>query len=142
MSRTKLSFQTCNQVLEYVNGLLESGYTKQGNWSLGQICYHLSKAMKFWRRVRSHRFGALLFTTGIPRMVPYAGELLFRIGLSAPAPLSVKPEQPVNDAEGVQLLAEALHQDTNSKQYASNNAMQLWHCGHHLGFLHPHNTTM
>ncbi len=137
MPRKRLNFQTYDEVIAYANALLENGYVKQGNWSLGQNCYHLSKAIRFWIKVRSRRLGALVFAIGIPRVVPYIGELMYRIGVSAPAPSTAVSKQPVDDAQGIRLMTEAIAEDKAVKQYSSNNVLQLWHCGHHLGFLRP-----
>ncbi|WP_390896912.1 DUF1569 domain-containing protein [Rubinisphaera margarita] len=36
-----LHFETLGAAVDDARGLLASGYTRQGNWSLGQICRHL-----------------------------------------------------------------------------------------------------
>jgi|GEM_PF-2943164 len=141
MSRKRLRFQTYDEVLDYANGLLANGYVKQGNWSLGQNCFHLSRAISFWRKMRCRRLPAFAFTIGLPRIVPWIGELMYRIGVSAPAPPSAVSPEPVDDAEGIRLLTEAIAKDKAAKQYSANNVLQLWHCGHHLGFLLPNSET-
>ena len=137
MARKKLHFKTLNEVLAYAKDLSEKGYVKQGKWSLGQNCFHLAKALGFWQTIRSYKLGALLFLSGIPRLIPYMGEFMYFVGISAPAASALVTKETVEDAVGIKLLQQAILKEQSLKQYSTNNRLQLWHCGHHLGFLLP-----
>ena len=41
MTRRKLKFETLPETVEEAQGLLASGYVRNGNWSLGQACRHI-----------------------------------------------------------------------------------------------------
>ena len=40
-----LAFSDSREILAEVDRLLESGYERSGNWSLGQICHHLMEVL-------------------------------------------------------------------------------------------------
>jgi hypothetical protein len=44
--RRELTFASYNDIMPEIDRLMERGYTKVGHWSLGQACYHLSRAMR------------------------------------------------------------------------------------------------
>lgn len=44
--RRTLSFASLDRVMPEVDRLLDEGYSPSGNWTLGQMCHHLTKSIQ------------------------------------------------------------------------------------------------
>ena len=109
LRREDLWFETLDDMLNDADNLLASGYQKAGNWSLGQICWHLAgpidQSIDGW-------------TVKVPGIMRFAATTFMRKRfLTKPWPAGIKipkgfrptfmpPEVP--DEEGVALLHKAV----------------------------------
>jgi hypothetical protein len=148
MNRRTLRFHDFDAVLRDARALLAGGYSRAGNWSLGQVCQHLATV-----------FGMSL--DGFPSRAPWPIRLVARtfvLGrilrhkvfyLRAPSPKYLQPPGSVEDAAGLQRLEESVKRlagHTGAMQphpiFGELTAEQwlevhLWHCEHHFSFLLP-----
>ncbi len=148
--RRSLQFGELEQVLAEVDSLLAKGYEKSGNWSLGQICWHMRSTMESnmngypnWMVILGFPLRPLLRFFGLPRLlagkspkgIPTAGMFV-----------------PANDVADAREVAEfrkcvkafmswqhSLHPHPgfgkmSAEQFATFHAA---HAAHHLSFLHP-----
>jgi len=112
--RRSLQFENLEQVIAEVDSLLAQGYEKSGNWSLGQICWHMRLTMQSnmsgyptWMVVLGFPLRPLLRFFGLPRLlagtspagIPTAGML---------APANAMADAAVVDASRTCLNAFAL----------------------------------
>jgi hypothetical protein len=146
-NRRKLTITSLDQVMPEVDRLLE-GYTKDGNWSLGQVCNHLSAMV-------------VCSMDGFPEQLPW----LFRVTIGAlkkrrvlatgmmPQGINLPDRHAPKPNLDDRIEAEALR--TALRRYAtyagamavhpafgpSTNAewtqIHCIHIGHHLSFLRP-----
>lgn len=146
--RTALKFNEYADVLRDIQALHSAPYKKTGQWSLAQICKHLS----FYLR------GSL---EGFPMMLPWivrvtVGRMLLNRSLKETmrkpggptAPQSVYPEQP-GDKDAVEEITALLQRLSNHQGQLFPSALfgnitpQQWktlhlnHAAHHLSFLVP-----
>ncbi len=133
MQRRVVRFETLRDVLEDIERLQRDGYSRAGNWSLGQVCNHLAQAV------------ALTENSRVPRVVQRIGIWLFlrsaplgRIGnvLGLRLPTTRPQNVPVDDETGVERLTAAIDR-VSSDEGNPTIAFHLWHCQHHLSFLVP-----
>ncbi len=144
--RTDLRFTGYDQIIQDIETLHKKGYVKNGNWTLGQICQHLSF---YWK-------GSL---DGFPIMLPWIirvtiGKLALKSSLNTTlrkpggqtAPQSVFPAQS-DDAPAVAEAAALLRRlQTNTGPLHPSalfgeltndqwKTLHLNHSAHHLSFL-------
>jgi hypothetical protein len=141
--RRKLHFADTNAVAADI-GRLRAGYTRAGNWSLPQACWHLSKALRFsmrpgpWDPVHPGKTRWLL------PVILIAG----RIPSGVHAPERVTPASDVPDAaidEFLTALEELKHYKGEFAPHPKFGTIKrrgfyklhLIHCAHHFGFLTP-----
>ena len=150
--RRSLKFTCLHEAIDECESLLETGYTKSGNWSLAQICCHIRLTMErnmdgypIWMTVLGFPLRPLLRRFMLPRLL--AGNSPNGIRT---ARIFVPPNNGVDDREVDQLkrcIAEFI--GTHESMYAhpgfgmmSNqefNQFHASHAAHHLSFLHPKN---
>ena len=148
MQRRQLSFQTYSEVIDDIERLRAGGYERAGNWSLGQICFHLSYYMR----------GSL---EGFPFKMPWIirkliGKRLLRKileqgGMRAgmqTIPSSRPPKELDEDAaidEAIEYLRRLEHHegDLHPSPMFDQLPLDQWqrlhlgHTAHHLSFLVP-----
>jgi hypothetical protein len=127
--------------------LLRPGYTKAGNWSLPQVCWHLNTAINYSMRPPPHpptRFkpvGSFIIKTAI---------FFGRIPSARRSPDFVKPAPDVPDAAIDEFLSTLLILKSFAGPFAPHHLagkikpedykrFHLVHCAHHLGYLSPAN---
>jgi hypothetical protein len=144
--RRTLKFADADAVAAEVRRL-GAGYTQAGNWSLPQVCWHLSKAIRFSMRPGPHP----RVKTGVMQWVQLKAILAVgRIpaGVHAPdriTPANDTPESAVDEFFGTleemkQFNGEfAPHPMLGNVRHGSFVRLHLIHCAHHLGFLSPIN---
>lgn len=139
----KIRFRKLKEVEVEVQSLLESGYRQGGEWSLGEICDHLSKSL------RAARVG---ISTYIPSFMQYgmysfAGTMA-QVTRGMQVPTLIPPTEEISDQKGVNKLVKELKKYRKQRKRAGRmflgstaakrgRKFQLWHCGHHLSFLEP-----
>jgi hypothetical protein len=147
MERRTLRFHDFDQVCQDTERLL-GGYERVGNWSLAQIADHLAQVIT-------------LSLEGFPSRMPWPMRLLarwlvlgsilrhkvFRKRLTTPAFLM--PADDLSDRDAVARLRNVIDHFTShtgplhpSPLFGTLSRDQwrevhLWHCEHHLSFLHP-----
>ncbi len=143
-----LRFDTWDQVLADVDGLLAGGYARVGQLSLGQNCNHLAIVLEGaldgfpMKWSRPMQWLARFLVLG--RMLKHKPT---RLKVTAPA--FARQEEPVDDVVGAERLRRAIDRfSAPDAEYVPHlvfgdltrnqwKHQQLWHCEHHLGFLIP-----
>ncbi len=130
-------FNSLDEVLERLHLLQKEGYTRRGNWSLGQNCNHLAVLMEFSQRFGNTLIGRFLEKIGFPVLVMRFGSIANRLGIRLPTLPFARPKQAIenDDTVGVQRLTDALAKQKCRVGAKACTRFQLWHCGHHLSFL-------
>lgn len=147
-NRRPLRFDHLDDVVREAESLLAAGYTRAGQWSLGQMCDHLAQTVERCQ-------------DGFPMMMPAPIRWLItwiawkkvlrheQINRAVPAPKWLQPPDQIEDRAGVERLKAAIaryHKHTGplhpspvfGKMSADDwRAVHLWHSEHHLSFLHP-----
>jgi hypothetical protein len=147
MERRTLRFHDFDQVLSDADRLL-AGYTRAGNWTLAQIATHLAIVLE-------------MSLDGFPRYLPWPLTLLprwFALGKilrherfrrRVPAPNYLQPGNPADDQAGVDRLRAVIERWKHhtgplkpspifgTLTHEQWREVHLWHCEHHLSFLHP-----
>jgi hypothetical protein len=142
--RRRLKFADADAVAADVRDLRE-GYSKCGNWTLEQACWHLAKALRASMRpppydpvesslIKKVQLRAILLAGRIPS------------GVRAPehiVPPGDVPESAIDDLlaaleELKQFKGEfAPHRMLGNVKHDDFVRLHMIHCGHHLGLLHP-----
>jgi Protein of unknown function (DUF1569) len=147
--RRKLRFASLDDVMPEVEGLL-TGYETVGNWSLGQICNHLSRVFNLLvdagpTRTPPNRLARLRYY--MARKGFFAIEW-FPTGVRAPTKL-VLPDEGLNDRAEAEALRIALDRfkaapgPFPTHPFLGVMSKPEWvqfncrHCAHHLGFAIP-----
>jgi hypothetical protein len=150
MKRRKLDFRSGEEVIEEINRLRESGYTKTKNWNLTQICQHLSGTMKGGMDGFGFRLPRILRATVIKWGFDYA---LKKRKLISGAPTFSFLRPKADDGEDrdsvidecIDTIKRAETFDGSLEKYAllDNLKVEDWrdfmwiHAAHHLAFLVP-----
>jgi hypothetical protein len=148
MTRRTLRFHDFDAVLADATALLGSGYHRVGKWGLGEMAEHLARVME-------------LSLDGFPSLFPWPmrlaarwfalGSMLrhrpFRMTFAAPPYLQPAPGS--DDRAGFERLRAAIERvRTHAGPFKPSpvfgelppeqwREVHLWHCEHHLSFLHP-----
>ncbi len=134
--RTKnLGFCELNEVAQRLDLLLEGDYNQIGGWSLGQNCNHLATVMEFSQRIGRTWIGSLSEKIGFPLAVMYFARTVGWLGLRVPTLPFAQQKESIDDETGVERLKLALREQQCRVGAKACTTFQLWHCGHHLGFL-------
>lgn len=148
--RSTLKFESLNDMLLDTESLLASGYTRSGNWSLGQICNHLRLTMEsningypLWMVALGYPLRPILRWYALPKLM--AGKS--PKGLPT-APMFI-PANGLDDATEIAQLKDcvATFLQTNRPMHPhpgfgamTNEAFAAFHAAHaahHLCFLNP-----
>jgi hypothetical protein len=146
--RRELSFERLEQVMPEVDRLLDGGYDRAGQWSLGQICQHLSRT--FRSTIEPEPRGA-------PRVIRATlGSWLFRhmvrtgrMKSGVPGPRGFMPDTAVEDRAGAEELRDMIPQFLERLPQTFDHPffgrvsrddflrLQCVHCAHHLSYAIP-----
>ncbi|WP_235934788.1 DUF1569 domain-containing protein [Candidatus Laterigemmans baculatus] len=148
--RRTIAFENLNDAIRECERLLHTGYTRTGNWSLGQICCHLRLTIQCnmdgyprWMAMLGYPLRPLLRWFILPRLL--AGESPKGIRTAS---MFVPPNRLDDDAE-VERLKEcviaflespnAMHPHPGFGRMTNRefNRFHAAHASHHLSFLHP-----
>ena len=143
--RRDLAFGSYEKAIEEIRGLQKSGYEKNGAWSLGQVCAHLS----FYYKGSIEGFGfsmpwIIRFLFGKPYLKKRMKGIRLKAG-SMTAPKSLPPGD-LNEAEAIDRGIAYLEQLSSAQKLFPSplvgeltieewRIMHLGHTAHHLGFL-------
>lgn len=145
--RRTLSFGSLDEIMPDVERLLE-GHTTVGNWSLAQICRHLSTAIRRVIDLPASRplDPALLAGEGVKEQALATG--LLKEGL--PAPAAIMPTEVLGEREEAEGLRQAIayYQASPTGPVTPHiifgpltkeewYRLQCIHCAHHLSFAIP-----
>ena len=145
--RRTLEFTSIDQVMPEVDRLLES-YAPAGNWSLGQVCSHLSHTFRYSLEgfnVKAPWLVRTLFGRSAKKKVLGSGQM--PAGIKLPERFLPKPE--LDDrAEAEALRASVALFNAHSGPVADHpmfgpmtraewDRLHCIHCAHHLSFLRP-----
>lgn len=145
--RRALAFASLDEVMPDVDHLLHAGCTTVGNWSLGQICWHLAVSL---RRVvdlpADTPIDPALRLPDEARQTVFASGMI-REGLSAPDPV-LPPEGLDAETEAEGLRAAIAHYQASPGPVCPHrffgplsrdqwDRLQAIHCAHHLSFAVP-----
>jgi hypothetical protein len=151
MNRRQLRFQNFEDIVRDAEQLLATGYTRLGNWSLGQMCDHLA-------RIFEHSLD------GFPKMLPAPVRWIIRwlkwkqimrhepMSQRISAPGYLMPPDAVDDRAGIDRLKAAvarlkgntgpMHPSPAFGKLTNDEwrEVHLWHSEHHLSYLQPRST--
>jgi hypothetical protein len=148
----ELTFDDLNAAVEDARRLLRAGYTRHGNWTLGQICRHLTLVQN--PSVDGYPKWMSLFAFLRPVMRRF---LLPKV-LSGDSPRGIRtasmfvPPADLEDAREVESFATSVARfQAHAGDYAPHPAfgrqsrerieeIHAFHAAHHLRFLSPKNT--
>ena len=146
-ARRTLAFNSLDQVMPDVDRLM-AGYTKVGNWSLGQACNHLTKGVVAAIDGADFKAPWLLRMTLAPiflRQILKSGKMREQIKV----PKSLLPKPGLDDRAEAEALRAALqlyaahtgpladHPFFGRLTREQMDRLQYIHCAHHLSFLLP-----
>lgn len=146
--RRELSFAKMDEIMPEVDRLIDRGYTTVGNWSLAQVCHHLSSSI-------------LWSMEGYPVAVPWIfratlgkffkklilGSGKMRAGIKVPAAMIPKPDLDLR-AEAESLRGAIQVYQSHPDQRVPNpmfgkltsdegDRLHCIHAAHHLSFVLP-----
>jgi hypothetical protein len=148
MVRRELSFTTYREVIEEIERLRKGGYERLGEWTLGQICFHLSYYVR----------GSL---EGYPFKLPWVVRKLIgrpmlrrvlRKGRMADGGRTIPGSLPPDVVDEMEAVGEAKElfarlakrtEDPHPSPLFDHltadecRSLHLLHAAHHLGFLEP-----
>ncbi len=153
-AKRKLKFNDYGELLTEVNSLLENGYTRHANWTLGQTCGHLADWMRF--PMDGYPKIPLLMRPIIWVMkltvVPGMKKKILTEGMQGgmpTAPETVPKSEELSDQQGVaklQAVVERIERYNGELQPSplfgpmdreTWQKVNLIHAEHHLGYLEP-----
>lgn len=149
MERRVLKLENFPAVLQECQRLLDDGYRKGGQWSLGQICWHMRLTMD------AHRQGYPLWMSLFAPVRPFFRKFLLPRLLAGDSPAGLKtasifqPPESVEDAGELRLLQESIvafqkhqsplkpHPGFGRLRRTDAETFHAAHAAHHLSFLLP-----
>lgn len=148
--RRQIHFEDLDDAIHECERLLRTGYTKSGNWTLGQICCHLRLTIQSnmdgyprWMVVLGYPLRPLLRRFMLPRL------------LSGNSPGGIRtagifvPPRELDDESEVERFKECTiafrnapesmhaHPGFGGMSNSAFNRFHAAHASHHLSFLHP-----
>jgi len=149
MVHRDLDFRKFADVYAELNRLVEYGYTRHGNWTLGQICAHLcifvEGSMEGFKGPRMPWYKRMLAPLFVRWMLKRR-----RMPAGAATPKQCEPPPPTaDDRRDVRRLKAILQRyerhtgPLHPSPYGGNARREVWtemhliHCAHHLGYLAP-----
>ncbi len=142
--RRRLVFGDADQVAAEVSRL-RKGYRKMGNWSLPQICQHLTKAIGYSMNPAPDR----KVESGFMQWLQVKAILAFgQIPAGVEAPQRIVPPEETEESAVDDFLSMlqklkdfrgefAPHPMLGRMKHGDFVKLHLIHCAHHLGFLTP-----
>lgn len=152
LARNKLSFANLPEATAHARQLLDGGYSRRGNWTLGQICWHLASTIEMSRR----GFHSIKTPPGIFLLRKPALWWVLKFGMpkGVPAPPILVPGDFAEDEKSLARFEDeiGLFSSHQGKLAFSPMFGQLdrptWerihaiHAAHHLSFLTPYSATV
>ena len=145
----KLHFDTLDAATAEVQSLLESGYERRGNWSLGQICHHICLVQDPSIDGYPQWFSLFAFLRPLMRLILLPRLMSGNSPQGIPtAPIFV-PSNDVDDADEVsKFIASIARFKAHEGQFAPHpgfgrmdrealEGIHAAHAAHHLRFLEP-----
>ena len=147
-ARRTLAFSSLDQVMPDVDRLMMAGYTKVGNWQLGQACNHLAKGVVGAIDGVDFKAPWLIRMVLAPiflRQILKSGKMREQIKV----PESILPKPGLDDRAEIEALRAALqlyaahtgplpdHPFFGRLTREQMDRFQTIHCAHHLSFLLP-----
>ena len=152
VQRRPLQFDCLRDSVTEIRRLNESGYTKAGNWDLGQMCQHLSKTTRI--AIEGAPFNLPFFLKPIARWL-----LSDKIMKGQPTGLPLitvrefQPESNPDAGEAIDEYEALVNQVLDEKtkllpqhpvfgKFEEHQWKKFfaWHAAHHLSYLIPHQT--
>ncbi len=146
--RRALEFDRLSNAVDECERLLESGYVRNGNWSLGQICQHMRLTIEAnmngypkWMTILGFPLRPILSRFALPKLL--AGQSPKGIKT---APMFVPPTD-VDDVQEVEAFSKCVqrfladdgelhpHPGFGSMSREKFEKFHAAHMAHHLGFL-------
>lgn len=146
--RRNLIFDGLAEALQECRDLLDSGYHRHGNWSLGQICRHIRLTMEAnmdgyprWMTILGFPLRPFIRRFGLP------GLLAGKSPKGLPTAGMFMPPKDTEDDDEVEALARCIetflsgqgklhaHPGFGSMSREQFEHFHAAHLGHHLGFL-------
>ncbi|PQO47113.1 hypothetical protein C5Y93_05630 [Blastopirellula marina] len=149
--RRPLKLERLPDVVAECERLLQSGYTKSGNWTLAQICRHLRLTIEsnmdgypVWMTVLGYPLRPILRRFALPKL------LMGNSPKGVPTAGMFVPPGDLDDGVEVGRLKECVtrfvessaplhgHPGFGNMTHDQFNQFHAAHAAHHLGFLQPH----
>ncbi len=149
--RRELQLANLDDVVGECDRLLESGYTKNGNWSLAQICLHIRLTIErnmngypTWMVVLGYPLRPIFRTFMLPKL------LKFESPNGIPTAGIFVPPADVKDNDEVEKIAQCInefkgqnaplhgHPGFGNMTHEEYNRFHAAHAAHHLSFLRPY----
>lgn len=151
--RGNLSFKTLANALDDAESLMDTGYTKSGNWTLGQMCRHLRLTIE----CNMNGYPKWMTILGFP-LRPFLRFFLLSRLLNGDSPAGIKtakvfvPAENLNDKDELMALKDciAMFMESTEPMHAHPGfgkmtkrefeAFHAAHAAHHFRFLTPRYT--
>lgn len=148
--RRELHFDSLSQAVEHCEHLLNVGYEPKGNWSLGQICEHLTRTIE----ASMDGYPRWMVLAGLP-LRPFLRRWLLPKLLAGKSPSGIKtapmfqPPSKIDDAAAVRRFRDTVerfhaattpphpHPGFGKMDRATLERFHAAHAAHHLSFLWP-----
>lgn len=154
ISRRSVQFNDLSEAIADVEALLRTGYQSVGEWSLGQVCTHVSSVMRafiegFPEPPSSARAPLWLTRNTLARFNGGRALLIRSVTGSVETFPEMVPSSDVEDATGLDTLRDWVARTKGHVGRFSPSpsvgvlgarevdALHRLHCAHHLGFLVP-----
>jgi hypothetical protein len=150
---TELKFASLSDAVTHAENLLQTGYQAHGQWSLGQVCQHLTAFTVSSLDGFSMRLGVPWPLTILTKRMIFSDKAVRQpMPKGLPTPKMFKPDAASDDAAEVAAFAEACRRFDERLAAGGPFAksplvgkitpeqwhyVHLKHAGHHLGFLSP-----
>jgi hypothetical protein len=144
-------FRGYDEVLADADALLASGYERQANWNLGQVCRHLAgtmeKSLDGFPDRASWLFRLAARTFVLPSILKHQ-----QFNRRFPAPTYLLPPDGEDDRAGLEAMRSAVarmkahtgelqsHPVFGQLTRSQWQELHLWHSEHHLSYLAPKKT--
>ena len=148
-SRRSLTFATIDQVMPDVDRLLDQGYRPVGHWTLGQVCYHLTRSLTGAVEPLQVKVPWILRRIIGPYLVKNRLLKSGKMPEGAKGPPILDPSDDLDDRAEAEALRAAvrlfsMHGDSYAPHPllgpltpAETHRLHCIHCAHHLSFLLP-----
>jgi len=144
--RRSLQFSSIDEVVTDVIRLRDGGYTKAGNWSLEQACWHLNQILRFVMRGHPVTPNTPEQDANRAMMEQVLANRALRTGITAPGMVVPPADTPVSAIDDFLATNEKLktfagpfatHRLFGNLPDATMRQLHLIHCAHHFSYLLP-----